>query len=183
MRARRNICGIVPRGLRSRLTAIISMLSSSLYILAPPLTQTTMSTWIKYRLPLVNRSYFGLNKQLGSRSLSRAKKLTPLLIYGTEAWTLSSTDASALGVFERKVLRMIFDQVRVGAVSEPTGSCMSTSMTWTLLSVLISSGFAGSAMSFGWMKTLLRDECLMWSAVIGGRDDRVRFEHTRLKWP
>ena len=31
-------------------------------------------------------------------------------------------------------------------VSEPTGSCMSSSMTWTLVSVLISTGSAGSAM-------------------------------------
>ena len=31
-----------------------------------------------------------------------------------EAWTLLSTDAAALGVFERKVLRKIFGPVRVG---------------------------------------------------------------------
>ena len=32
------------------------------------------------------------------------------------------------------------------SVSEPIGSCMSYSMTWTLLNVLISSGSAGSTM-------------------------------------
>ena len=37
-------------------------------------------------------------------------------------------------------------------VSEPTSSCISSSMKWTLLSVLIFSGSAGSAMSFGWRR-------------------------------
>ena len=47
--------------------------------------------------------------------LSRVTKLTlykalilPVLLYGAEAWTLSSADAAALGVFERKLLRKIF---------------------------------------------------------------------------
>ena len=35
-----------------------------------------------------------------------------------------------------------------------------------------------------WMQTLLREECLMrWSAVIGGRDDRIHIGKTRLKRP
>ena len=44
---------------------------------------------------------------------SRATKLTlhkalilPVLLYGAEAWRLLNTDAAALGVFERKVLRV-----------------------------------------------------------------------------
>ena len=37
-----------------------------------------------------------------------------MLLYVAEAWTLSSTDVAALGVFERKVLRTIFDPARVG---------------------------------------------------------------------
>ena len=37
-----------------------------------------------------------------------------MLLYGAEAWTLTSTDAAALGVFERKVLRKIFGSVKVG---------------------------------------------------------------------
>ena len=55
--------------------------------------------------------------------LSRAMKLTLYkalilheLLCGTDTWTLSSIDAVALGVFERKVLRKIFGifAVRVG---------------------------------------------------------------------
>ena len=40
--------------------------------------------------------------------------IIPVLLYGAEAWTLLSTDAAALRVFERKVLRKIFDPVQVG---------------------------------------------------------------------
>ena len=35
-----------------------------------------------------------------------------MLLYGAEAWTLLSTDAAALKVFERKVQRKIFGPVR-----------------------------------------------------------------------
>ena len=38
----------------------------------------------------------------------------PVLLYVAEAWTLSSTDAAALVVFEIKVRRKIFSPVRVG---------------------------------------------------------------------
>ena len=40
--------------------------------------------------------------------------ILPVLLYGAEAWTLLRTDAAALRVFERKVLRKIFGSVRVG---------------------------------------------------------------------
>ena len=60
---------------------------------------------------------------------------------------------------------------------------MSSAMTWTLLSGLTSSGSADSAISFGWIKTLLRDKYLMrWSAVVGGRDDRVCVGKTWLNY-
>ena len=76
---------------------------------------------MKCRVTLANRCYFGLNKKLSSRNLSRATKLAlhkalilPVLLYGAEAWTLSSIDAAALGEFERKVLLKIFCPLRVG---------------------------------------------------------------------
>ena len=40
--------------------------------------------------------------------------MLPMLLYGAQAWILLSTDAAALRVFERKVLRKIFGLVRVG---------------------------------------------------------------------
>ena len=80
-----------------------------------------ISLEIKRRITLANRCYYGLSKQLSSRALSRMTKLTlyktliiPVLLYGAEAWVVSQSDAAALGVFERKVLRKIFGPVRVG---------------------------------------------------------------------
>ena len=67
------------------------------------------------------RGYHGLNGQLSNRDFSRTTKLILyktlilyVLLYGANAWTLLSTDAAALRVFERIVLRKIFGPVRVG---------------------------------------------------------------------
>ena len=38
----------------------------------------------------------------------------PMLLYDVKAWTLLNTDAAALKVFERKVLRKIFDPLGIG---------------------------------------------------------------------
>ena len=77
-----------------------------------------VSDEIKRRLTLANRCYFGLNRQLSSRALSRRTKLTlyktliiPVLLYGAEAWTLSAADEKSLGTFERKILRKIFGPI------------------------------------------------------------------------
>ena len=57
---------------------------------------------------------------MSSRDLSRTTKLIfyemlilHVLIYGAKAWLLLSIDTEALGVFERKAIRKIFDPVRV----------------------------------------------------------------------
>ena len=34
--------------------------------------------------------------------------ILPVLLYGAETWTLTSSDQQALGVFERKILRKIY---------------------------------------------------------------------------
>lgn len=67
---------------------------------------------------LANKCYYGLNKHLRSRSISRKTKLTiyktlivPVLTYGSETWTLSKTDENALLIFERKILRKILGAV------------------------------------------------------------------------
>ncbi|XP_060665548.1 uncharacterized protein LOC132797786 [Drosophila nasuta] len=54
-------------------------------------TKNDVSLEIKRRITLANRCYFGL-----------------------KAWVVSMTDAAALGVFERKILRKIFGPVRIG---------------------------------------------------------------------
>ena len=87
-------------------------------------------------------------------------------------------------MFDRKVVRKIFVPVRVGDRIRTHRELYEVFNDMDVLSVLICSGSAGSAISFGWMKTLLRDECLMrWLVVIGGWDDRVCVGKTRLKRP
>ena len=63
-------------------------------------------------------------------------------------------------------------------------SCMSPSTTWTLCSVLISSGCSGSAMSFVWRRMLLRDGYLMrGSAEVGEEDDLASVGKTKSRKP
>ncbi|XP_020806218.1 uncharacterized protein LOC110182509 [Drosophila serrata] len=80
-----------------------------------------VSLEIKRRITLANRCYFGLSRHFNSRALSRPTKITlyrtlilPVLLYGAECWTVVQSDAAALGVFERKILRKIFGPICVG---------------------------------------------------------------------
>ena len=84
-------------------------------------TKKDVSPEIKHRIILANSCYYGLNGQLSNIDLSTSTKLIlyktlilPMLLYGAEAWILLNTDAAALRVFERNVLRKIFDPVRLG---------------------------------------------------------------------
>ena len=79
-----------------------------IYLGAANNTNNDVSLEIQGRVTLANRCYLGLNRQLSSRNLSRATKLTlykafiiPVLLYDAEAWTLSSTDATALKLTKR----------------------------------------------------------------------------------
>ena len=84
-------------------------------------TKNNINLDIKCRITLVNRCYYDRNGQLSNKDLTCATKLIlckavtlPVLFYVAEQWTLLSTDASALRVFERKAIRKIFDSMRVG---------------------------------------------------------------------
>ena len=77
-----------------------------------------VSLEIQRRITLANKCYYGLNRQLSSRALSRRTKLAlyktliiPVLVYGAESWTLSAADEKSLGTFERKVLRKIYGPI------------------------------------------------------------------------
>jgi len=92
-----------------------------IYLGSAVTSKNDVSLEIKRRITLANRCYFGLSRQLSSRALSRRTKLTlyktlilPVLLYGAESWTVTQSDAAALGVFERKILRKIFGPIRVG---------------------------------------------------------------------
>ena len=115
--------GVVPR-MGSQITANsynFDVVKEFIYLGTAITTNNDVSLEIKRRVTLANRSYFGFNRQFSSIDLSRATTLPlykalnlPVLLYGAETWTLSSTDAAALGMFKRKVLRKIFDPVRFG---------------------------------------------------------------------
>jgi len=54
-----------------------------------------------------------------SRALNRSSKfkihkslIRPLVTYGCEAWTLTNRDEQHLRIFERRILRKIFDPVQ-----------------------------------------------------------------------
>lgn len=73
---------------------------------------------IKRRTTLANRCYFGLGKQLRSKSLSRRTILQkslilPILLYGAETWTINRSDESLLAVSERKILHQNNFPIRV----------------------------------------------------------------------
>ena len=154
-----------------------------IYLGSAVTNKNDVSLEIKRRITLANRCYYGLNGQLSNRDLSRTTKLIlyktlilPVLLYGAEAWTLLSTDAAALRVFERKVLRKIFGPVRVGndfRIRFNSESCMSYSTTWMLCSLLISSGCAGSAISFVWRRMLRRNGYLMRGSAEVGEEDQL----------
>ena len=78
---------------------------------------------ITRRINLANRCLFGLGSILRSKLLSRNTKLLiyktlvlPVLMYGSEAWTLNNDEQQKLSVFERRVLRMIFGAVCINGI-------------------------------------------------------------------
>ncbi|XP_049306103.1 LINE-1 retrotransposable element ORF2 protein isoform X2 [Bactrocera dorsalis] len=83
-------------------------------------TTNNVSLEIQRKITLANRCYLGLSKKLRSKVLSRRTKtklhkslLIIVLIYGTEAWMMTTTDESTLRVFERNVLRKSYDPLRI----------------------------------------------------------------------
>ncbi|KAJ4440330.1 hypothetical protein ANN_08469 [Periplaneta americana] len=80
-----------------------------------------ISEEISRRIQSANRCYYGLQKQVKSRLLSRGTKrrlyktlIKPVLTYASETWALSERDKFRLAAFERKILRRIFGPVRDG---------------------------------------------------------------------
>ena len=76
-------------------------------------TKNDVSLEFKRKITLGNRCYYGLKSQLTKLILYKTLILSVLLC-STEVWTPLSTNAAALRVFERKVLRKIFGPVGVG---------------------------------------------------------------------
>ena len=65
-----------------------------------------------------NKSYYA-NRQINSSLISRNSKLqihrtvvSPMVTYGSESWTFTMEEERALAVFERKILRKIYEPVK-----------------------------------------------------------------------
>jgi hypothetical protein len=73
---------------------------------------------INHRLLLANKCYYELKKQLESHYLSLQTKcklykthLRPIILYGSESWTLTKTEENKLKIFERKILRNTYGPI------------------------------------------------------------------------
>lgn len=73
---------------------------------------------IKARIAAGNRAYFSFLNLLKSKIVSRKTKLTiyrtvirPVVLYGSETWTMTVKDERDLNIWERKVLRKVFGPV------------------------------------------------------------------------
>ncbi|CAG9838923.1 unnamed protein product, partial [Diabrotica balteata] len=73
-----------------------------------------VSEEVKRRIHIANKTYNGLIKHLRSNNITRKTKckiykilIKPVLVYGSETWTLSKSDENLLGTFQRKIFRHI----------------------------------------------------------------------------
>ena len=71
------------------------------------------------RIKMANKCFFGLKRQLRSNLINRKTKLKlyktlilPVLLYGSETWTLNQDIQRPLETFERKILRTIFGAIQ-----------------------------------------------------------------------
>ena len=121
----------------------------------------------------------------GCRRRGRPCVLWSVLLYGTGACTLLSTDTPALRVFERKVLHKIFNPVRVGDdFSIRYNSDQYELFKGINVVRLIVSATAniqhGSAMLFLWRRMLWEDGYLMGrSAEVAVENDLVSVGRTK----
>ena len=74
---------------------------------------------ISERLKMGNKAFASLYKILGSNLLTKASKIrlyktliVPIILYGSETWTMKKCDENRLDVFERKILRRILGPIR-----------------------------------------------------------------------
>jgi hypothetical protein len=89
------------------------------YLGTPVTSNNRISAEINHRIGIANRCYHRMKHMLKSRYLKRETKgkpydttLKPVLIYGSESWTITKADEEKLRIFERKVLRRIYRPTR-----------------------------------------------------------------------
>jgi ribosomal protein S13 len=86
-------------------------------------TSNDIKIEIKDRIKMANRCYHGLRNQLKSKVISSKTKVQlyktlvrPIVLYGSERWTIKKDEEEKLMSFERKILRKIFGAVRENGI-------------------------------------------------------------------
>jgi hypothetical protein len=85
------------------------------YLGALVTSQNETETDIKDKIAMDNRCFRAFNKVLGTRYLSKNVKIRtyktairPIILHGSETWTIIGKMASTLMTWERKILRKIY---------------------------------------------------------------------------
>jgi hypothetical protein len=80
-----------------------------------------ISECVKDRIQIGNRAYAANHHKLKSKIIKRSVKMQiyktlirPVVMYGSEIWTLTKSDENLLRIFERKILRRIYGPVQGG---------------------------------------------------------------------
>jgi hypothetical protein len=77
--------------------------------------KNSITAEINHRILSGNRCYYDIRNLLQSRILNNGTKckiyktlIRPLVLYGTDYWTLTKADEEKLRIFERRILRSIY---------------------------------------------------------------------------
>jgi len=80
-----------------------------------------ISECVKDRIQVGNRAYAANHHKLNSKIIKRAAKMQiyktlirPVVMYGSETWTLTKADENLLRIFERKILGRIYGPIQEG---------------------------------------------------------------------
>ena len=91
----------------------IEVVRNFIYLGSEVTSDNNTSVEMKRRIVLAYRRLYSLNRLLRSKQLSRKTMVRlylvlPVLLYGSESWSLTAADEQLLATFERKILRIIF---------------------------------------------------------------------------
>jgi len=82
-----------------------------------------ISECVKDRTQTGNRAYAANHHMLKSKIIKRSVKMQvykmlirPVVMYGSETWTLTKSDENLLRIFERKILQRIYGPVQEGDI-------------------------------------------------------------------
>ena len=151
-------------------------------ILADNYTFDRVKEFIYLGSTLANRCCYGLNGQLSNREFSRTTKLMLYAHSSCASLWRRAMDPIKHRCNKSYVRSWVQCELAMISAFDITVSCISFSMTWTLSSVFISNGCAGSAMSF--RRMLRRDGYLMpESAGVVEEDDLISVGRTKSRKP